>query len=170
MMTHLTEEEAQRLVDGLLDRERRDACRAHAEDCPECALLVESYSALCDALGGLDLPPAPADFTNSVMSRIEAIEENEVWERRLALGILLVTASIAVGVFLVAGGNAWAPALSRVCGKLGEFVGTLSLGASVLGPIVRALRLEIALACTVLALPLLFALSRLVPRRAAALG
>jgi anti-sigma factor RsiW len=166
-MTHLTDEEAQRFADELLSAEASASARAHLDACADCEALVLSFRALCDALDGLDEAPVPASFTRDVMSRLEVVEEARSWERRLAFGILVVTSAMTAIVFGLAGGNAWAPALSRVCGG---FVGAMTLGASVLVPIVRALRLEIALGCGLIAIPLIFALSRLVPRRVAALG
>ncbi|HTT70372.1 MAG TPA: anti-sigma factor [Anaeromyxobacteraceae bacterium] len=170
MTDHLSDAQAQGLADGTLADGKRNPCEAHASACPECGALVRSYCALCEALGELDRPTLPEEFTDAVMSRIQAMEEARSWDRRLAVGILLVSGTIAALIFLLAGANAWAPALSGLFGKLGELAGTLALGASVLGPLVRALRLELALGLIALALPLLFGLSRLVPRRVEAVG
>jgi hypothetical protein len=41
----------------------------------------------------------------------------------------------------------------------------MTIGADVFAPLVRALRVEIALGCAALGLPLVLALWRLVPRR-----
>lgn len=168
MTPHLTDELAQRLVDGGLESGERDAAERHAACCAGCAALVDSYRFLGEALEGLDCPPPPPDFTQGVMARIDEREQARTWERRLALGILGVTAALATAAVASAGAGGWAPLLSSVSAHLRGLLGTLALVGSVLGPVVRALRLPIALGCTALALPLLFALSRLVPRPARA--
>jgi len=166
MNHHLTDELAQSLVDGLLPVTLRGECESHAAGCAECQVLVESYRVLGDALADLDAPLPPPDFTDGVMERIAVRERVNAWERRLALGIVGAAACIALVIFAFAGASAWAPVLSRVSDRLGEAASAITLGANVLSPILRALRLQIALGCTAVGLPLLFALSRLVPRRA----
>jgi anti-sigma factor RsiW len=159
MIDHLSDELAQSLVDGLLPAPMRAECQAHADRCDACRLLVESYVALGDALDGLDAPLPPPDFTDVVMQRIEAREQVRVWERRLAFGILGAAACAACLIFAYLGAGAWAPVV------VGRATTVASVGADVLAPLLRALRLQIALGCAALGLPLLFALSRLVPRR-----
>jgi anti-sigma factor RsiW len=168
MSHHLTDELAQSLVDGLLPAALRDGCEAHVAACAECRIVVESYRALGDALAGLDAPLPPPDFTDAVMDRIEARERVHAWERRLALGIVGVAACAALAILAFVGASAWAPILSRVSDGVGDAARAFTLGASVLSPVLRALRLQIALGCAAVGLPLLFALSRLVPRRAEA--
>ena len=168
MNPHLTDELAQDLVDGLLAQGRRTECEAHAAGCSACWTLVESYRALGDALDGLEAPSPPPDFTDTVMECIEARERMWARERRLAFGIAAVVALLAAAAFAFAGASAWAPAVSRISGKLGGLATVISVGSDVLSPVVRALRVQIALGCTALGLPLLYALSRLVPRRAEA--
>ena len=165
MKSHLSDELAQTLVDGLLPERTRAECRAHLDLCESCRLLVDSYVALGDALDGLDAPLPPPDFTDVVMERIEAREQVRALERKLALGILGAAACAACLIFAYLGASAWAPMVSRVSDALGGAVRAASLGADVLAPLVRALRVEIALGCFALGLPLVFALSRLVPRR-----
>ncbi len=168
MNPHLTNELAQDLVDGLLARGRRAECAAHVAGCSACWTLVESYRALGDALDGLEAPSPPPDFTDTVMECIEARERMWARERHLAFGIAAVVALLAVAAFALAGASAWAPAVSRISSNLGGLATVISVGSDVLSPVVRALRVQIALGCTVLGLPLLYALSRLVPRRAEA--
>ncbi len=168
MTHHLSDELAQGLVDGLLAQGVQADCEAHAAGCARCQALVDSYRALGDALDGLDRPLPPPDFTDVVMERIEALERVRARERRLALGIAAAAVVCAATAFAVAGASAWAPALSRITGKLGGFAAAISVGSDVLSPVVRALRVQIALGCTALGLPLLYALSRLLPRRAEA--
>ena len=168
MNRHLTDEMAQDLVAGLLAQGVRAECEAHAAGCSECRTLVESYRALGDALDGLETLSPPPDFTDAVMERIEAREREWAREGHLAFGIAAVVALLAAAAFAYAGASAWAPAVSRISGKLGDLATVISVGSDVLSPIVRALRVQIALCCTALGLPLLYALSRLVPRRAEA--
>ena len=168
MIGHLTDELAQSLVDGLLPEARRAECQAHADACDACRVLVESYLALADALEGLDAPLPPPDFTDVVMERIAAREQLRAWEHKLAFGILGAAACAACLIFAYLGASAWAPVVSRVTDVLGRAATAVSVAADVLGPLVRALRLQITLGCAALGLPLLLALSRLVPRRAQA--
>jgi anti-sigma factor RsiW len=168
MNGHLTDELAQSLVDGILPAATRDGCEAHLEGCAECQLLVESYRALDAALDDLDAPLPPPDFTDVVMARIDAGERVRAWERRLAIGIVGVAACVATVVLVLAGAAAWSPLISRFSDAVGRTATALSVGADVLSPLVRALRLQIAVGCTALGLPLLYALSRLVPRHATA--
>lgn len=168
MSAHLRDEQAQALVDGLLDGSEREVCRAHAADCADCQLLVDSYRALAAALEDLEAPAPPAGFTAAVLQRIGAAEAQRAWERRLALGILGAAAGLAVLLFALSGAPAWAPLASRLVDALGTAVTTTTLVREVASPLLHALRLQIALGCAALGLPLLFALSRLVPRGAEA--
>jgi anti-sigma factor RsiW len=168
MNAHLTDEQAQSLVDGLLPARAREACQAHADACAACRVLVASYVALGDALADLDAPRPPPDFTDVVMERIEARESLRAWERKLALGILAAAACAALLIFALAGANAWAPLLSRISDALGGTATAVSVGAEVLSPLLRALRVQIAVGSAALGLPLFYALSRLVPHGAEA--
>ena len=166
MTVHLTDERAQSLVDGLLPASVRAECQAHLDDCEACRVLVDSYVALGEALDQLDAPlPAP-DFTDAVMQRIEEREAARAWERKLAFGIFGAAALTACAIFAFLGVNAWAPAFSRAFDALGRLATAVSIGANVAAPVLNALRLQIALACAAVGLPLLFVLSRLVPHRA----
>ncbi len=166
MSAHLTDELAQSLVDALLPEADLARWQAHAAGCVECRALVESYRVLGDALGDLDTGLPPPDFTRGVMAAIEVRESSRAWERRLALGILSATACVAALLLGAAGASAWAPALSRLANGLGDLATALAVGTDVLSPIVRVLRVQIAIGCAAAGLPVLFALSRLVPRRA----
>lgn len=168
MNAHLTDELAQGFVDELLDEDTRARCAEHAAGCANCQLLVASYRALGDALAGLGMPLPPPDFTDTVMARIDAREQSRAWERRLAVGIVIAATVVAAAFFAAAGASAWAPAVSRASGALGDLATAISVGSSVVSPVVRALRPQIALGCAALGFPLLYALSRLVPWRAGA--
>lgn len=170
MNRHLTDELAQSLVEELLAEDVRAGWKSHAAACPECRALVSSYRALSDALSGLDMPVPPPDFTDSVMARIEAQDEARAWDRRLAFGIAAIAGIFAAVVFALAGASAWAPAVSRVSGSLGDLAVLFSVGSTVMSPIVHALRVQIVLGCAALGLPLLYALSRLLPWRAEVAG
>jgi anti-sigma factor RsiW len=165
MKGHLSDELAQTLVDGLLPERTRAECRAHLDLCESCRLLVDSYVALGDALDGLDAPLPPPDFTDVVMERIDAREQVRAWERKLAFGILGAAACAACLIFAYLGASAWAPVVSRLSDALGSAARAVTIGEYVFAPLVRALRVEIALGCAALGLPLVLALWRLVPRR-----
>ncbi|HET9599821.1 MAG TPA: zf-HC2 domain-containing protein [Anaeromyxobacteraceae bacterium] len=166
MTRHLDDALAQGYVDGLLPGPDRAACADHLAGCADCALLVDSYRALTEALDDLDAPLPPAGFTQAVMAAVDERERAHAWERRLALGIVGVAACAAVALFAAAGASAWAPALSGFFDGLAPVVTLATVAADALRPVVGALRLQIAVACAAAALPLLFALSRLVPRGA----
>jgi anti-sigma factor RsiW len=160
---HLTDAQAQRLVDGaLLDAEAADV-ETHAAGCLECQGLVASYEALGAALSELELPEVPLDFTEGVLARIEHRERAVARERRHAAGICAVLVIALVAAAVLAGAGAWAPAASRAVDLLGSAAGALRISADVLPPVLHAIRLQVALACTLLVLPLLLALSRLMP-------
>lgn len=160
---HLTDAQAQRLMDGaLLDAEAAEV-EAHAASCADCQALVESYQALGDALGALEIPELPADFTADVLARIDVRERTVARERRFAVTVcagVLVALIVAV---VLAGAGTWAPVASRVVNGLGTAGRALRIGADVVTPIVSALRLQLALACAAVALPVLLLLSRLMP-------
>jgi anti-sigma factor RsiW len=167
MTRHLTDEVAQAYVDRALTAEERARWAGHLDRCAECRLLVESYRALSAALDDLDIPAAPAGFTAAVMERIDLSERQRAWDRRLALGILGVATFLALVLLGVAGSAGWAPALAAAAGAFARATTAASLAVEVGAPLVRALRLQIAIGCGALVLPLLLALSRLVPRAAA---
>ncbi len=166
MTPHLDDDRAQRLVDGLVTGPERDGCEAHLSACDDCALLVESYRALAGALAGLEAPLPPRDFTASVMARVDELELHRARERRLAGGILGAAIALAMIFFALAGASAWAPVLSRASDLAGSAAAAAALAVEVLGPVVRALRLQIGLACSALVLLFALALSQLVPGRA----
>lgn len=160
---HLTDAQAQRLMDGvLLDAEAAEV-EAHAASCAACQALVESYRELGDALAALEIPELPADFTAGVLARIDVRARTVARERRFAAAVCAgVLVALAAAVVL-AGAGTWAPAASRLVSGLGAAGRALQLGADVVTPIVSALRLQLALLCAGVALPVLFLLSRLMP-------
>ena len=85
---HLTDAQAQQLADGLAEPALAGALEAHAAGCPGCGALLESYRILGEALGDLSVPELPADFTASVLDRIEVAELAQARERRLAFTVL----------------------------------------------------------------------------------
>lgn len=160
---HLTDAQAQRLLDGVLRAEEAAEVAGHAAACRECTALIESYRALSLALDALPGPELPSDFTAGVLQRVEEGERTAARERWAAAAVLGgILAALAVAV-LVGGNGAWVPTAARLAEQLGAVSSTLRLGAEVLPPVVGALRVPIAAASAALALPLLFALSRLIP-------
>jgi anti-sigma factor RsiW len=160
---HLDDERAQQLVDGALPPAEAARAAEHAAGCPGCAALVESYRALSLELDALPGPDLPDDFTASVLARVEDRERALARERRTAVAVLGAIALGLVGALVVGGNGAWVPAATELAGRLGSMTHTLRLGAQVLPPVLGALRLPIAVACAGLILPLLLALSRLIP-------
>ncbi len=162
---HLTDAQAQRLLEGALDPVRDAEVEAHAASCAGCQALLASDRALDDALDGLAAlePDLPDGFTDAVLARVDAAERLRHRERGLALGILGAAVAAAVAAFALAGARAWAPALSGWAGTLGEAARGLQISAGFLPTVVGALRLQIVLAAALLGLPLLLALARLIP-------
>jgi len=164
-IVHLTEEQAQELVDGLLAPREAEPLEAHLGACRSCHALVESYQALCQALDALPLPELPADFTAGVLERVDAQERVRARERRTALAVVAGTLGALAAALLAAGARTWAPAAGHLAGDLGATLRAVRLGADVLPPVVTALRLPIVLACAALSAPVLYALSRLTSPR-----
>ena len=160
---HLTDELAQRLVDGALDPAHGADVAEHAGTCAACGSLVESYRALGAALDGLDVPELPADFTGAVLARIDVAERTRARERWLALTILAGVTAAACAVFALAGAGAWSPVLTRLADALGAGVRVVRIGSGFVPELVSALRLPIVLAIAAVGIPLLLALARLVP-------
>ncbi len=156
---HLTDARAQELVDGVLRGPEAAEAALHAAACPGCSALVESYRALSAALNELPGPDLPADFTSSVLARLEQRESAAARERWAAAAILCAALAALAAALLLGGNGAWAAA--RLAVRLEVAVRVLHLGAEVFLPLMIALRFPIALACAALALPLLFGLSRL---------
>jgi len=165
---HLTDAQAQRLLDGAIDPARDADVQRHAATCASCQALVESYRALAAALEDLDpaaAAPLPEGFTAEVMARIDARERMVARERRLALAILGGALAAAAAIFAVAGAGAWAPTVARWVDGLGEAARALRIGSGFVPTLVSAFRVQILVAAAIAAAPILLALSRLVPAR-----
>jgi anti-sigma factor RsiW len=160
---HLTDGQAQRLIDGLLDPVRDADVAEHAAACPDCAALVESYRLLGDALDGLALPEPPADFTASVLSRIEATEAASARERRVGFAVMAVVLVAAAGALAAAGAGGLAATVGGWADGLGEAAHAFRLGQGVLPGLLSALRVQLIIGAAAVAVPLLVGLSRLMP-------
>lgn len=160
---HLTDAQAQRLIDGVLSPAEAPEVEGHAAGCLECQALLESYRMLEGALDDLAVPAVPDDFTSCVLARIDVEERAAARERRFALGIFAGVVAAAAALFVLAGPGVWAPALSRGVDQLGELSRVLRIGAGFVPAVVGALRLQIILAAAAFALPLLLGLARLMP-------
>ena len=161
---HLTDAQAQRLVDGMLSAAEAPAVERHAAACAECRATVETYRVLASALENLEVPPVPEDFTADVLALVEHRERALARERRHALAILGVLAACTVAAFAIAGASAWAPVLSSVAETLGTAARAVQVASTFVPHLVGALRLQIIVAAAALAVPLLVALSRLMPQ------
>jgi anti-sigma factor RsiW len=170
MMTftgHLTDAQAQRLVDGLLDAAQDAGAEAHAAGCAGCAALVESYRLLDDALDGLAVPELPADFTAGVLDRIDRAEARLARERTVAVAILAGAALAAGAALVAAGGAGLATQVTSWADGLGEASRALRIGSGVLPGLLSALRLQLLIGAAAVAVPLLVGLSRLMPAHGA---
>jgi anti-sigma factor RsiW len=160
---HLTEAQAQRLLDGQLDPASDSGVEAHVACCAECCALVDSFAALGEALSGLSAPELPADFTATVMARIDDVDRAAARERRWAFGLAAAVLLVAVASVTAAGATGLANVVSTVSEQL-ELAGrALRVGVGVLPGLLSALRLPLLLATTALSLPILYGLSRLMP-------
>ena len=162
---HLTEDEAQLFLEDGLAAPERIRTETHLADCPSCQALVVSFEALSDALSALPAAEPPGDFTADVMARIDERERASARERRVAVAVLGVVGLGAGTALALAGQGAWAPVLSGASARLAQALQALRISGDVLSPVVGALRVQIAVACAALGLPLLLGLARLVPAR-----
>ena len=160
---HLTDAEAQGLVDGALPDAETAEVERHAAGCAACQATVATYRMLSGALGDLGVPELPADFTEGVLARVEARERAVARERWHAAAILAGVLVATVAAFAAAGASAWAPVVSSAADLLGGAVRVVRIGSSFVPEVLGALRFQIVLTAAVLALPLLLALNRLVP-------
>jgi anti-sigma factor RsiW len=158
---HLTEDEAQAFLDGLLDAPAAARAEAHLEGCEGCQALVASFDALSEALSALPVAEPPADFTAGVLARIDARERSLAADRRVAVGILGAVAALLVVALAAAGQSAWAPALSAVSATAVRTLQAFRVSSDVLSPVLSALRLPILLATAAMGIPLVLALARL---------
>ncbi len=162
---HLTDAQAQRLVDGMLSAAEAPAVERHAAACAECRATVETYRLLASALEDLEVPELPADFTDGVLALVETRERALARERRHAFGILAALAACTVAAFAVAGASAWAPLFSSVAEGFGTTARAFQIGSTFVPHLVGALRLQIVIGAAALAVPFLIALARLIPQQ-----
>jgi anti-sigma factor RsiW len=160
---HLTEAQAQRLLDGTLDPGSDAGVAEHAASCAECGALVESFRALEEALDGLTVPELPADFTAQVMARIDETDRAAARERRWAFGVAAAVLVMATASLAVAGASGLGHAVSTVSEQLDLAARAVRVGAGVLPGLISTLRLQLLLATSALALPIIYGLSRLMP-------
>jgi anti-sigma factor RsiW len=158
---HLTDAQAQRLVDGMLSEAEAPAAELHAASCAACQATVATYRMLASALDDLEVPALPLGFTDGVLARIDSRERALARERKHAAAILAGVVLATVAAFAVAGAAAWAPVVASAVDFVGRAAHLFRIGASFVPDVVAALRFQILLAAAALAVPLLLALSRL---------
>ncbi|HET7824552.1 MAG TPA: anti-sigma factor [Anaeromyxobacter sp.] len=158
---HLTDAQAQRLVDGMLSEAEAPEAERHAATCAACQATVATYRMLARALDDLEVPDLPVDFTDGVIARIDVRERALARERKHAVAILAGVVLATVAAFAAAGAAAWAPVVASAADFLGSAAHVLRIGASFVPDVVGALRFQILVAAAALAVPLLLALSRL---------
>jgi anti-sigma factor RsiW len=162
---HLTEDEAQLVIEGGLAEPERIRTETHLAGCPSCQALVLSFEALSEALSGLPRAEPPPDFTAAVMARIDEREAVRASERRVAV-VVLATVGVSLAIALaLAGQAAWAPALSTVSSASVKALQALRITSDVLSPVVSALRVPIIVVAAAVGIPLTLALSRLATPR-----
>ena len=162
---HLTEDEAQLLLEDSLSEQDRARVESHLEGCPSCQALVVSFEALSEALSGLPIAEPPVDFTVGVMARIEQREAALASDRRVAVAVLAGVGACLAAALALSGQAAWAPALSAVSSAGVDALKALRITSDVLSPVVSALRVQIIVAAAVVGIPLTLALSRLATPR-----
>jgi anti-sigma factor RsiW len=160
---HLTDAQAQRLVDGALSAGEAGEVERHAAACAECRATVETYRMLAAALDDLDVPALPDDFTDGVLALVESRERALARERRHALAILGAVAACTAVAFAIAGAAAWAPYVSSAAEGFGALARAVRVGSTFVPHVVGAFRLQIVVVAGALAVPLLLALTRLMP-------
>ncbi|HEY6099032.1 MAG TPA: zf-HC2 domain-containing protein [Anaeromyxobacter sp.] len=160
---HLTDAQAQRLLDGALSAAEAPAVERHVAGCAACQATVATYRMLSEALEDLDVPELPAGFTEGVLARIDVHERAAASERRHAVAILAGVLAATAVAFAVAGASAWAPVVSSIADLLAGAVRAFRIGSAFVPDVVGALRFQIIFAAAVLALPLMLALARLMP-------
>jgi predicted anti-sigma-YlaC factor YlaD len=160
---HLTDAMAQRLLDGRLEPVTDAGAEDHAQGCAECAALVESYRVLGEALDDLDVPALPADFTASVLERIDLVEARATRERRLALAVLAGVLLLAGGALVASGAGGLAATVGGWADGLAEATRALRIGRGVVPGLLSALRLPLLVGAAAVTIPLLFGLARLMP-------
>jgi len=160
---HLSDAQAQRLLDGVLRPDEADEVTAHAEACTVCAALVESYRALSAELEALPVSELPDDFTAGVLARVEQHERTAARERGSAAIVVASVLAALAGLVAFGGGSAWIPTATQFADELGVAAHTFRLGAEILPPVLVALRLPIGAICAALFLLVAFVLHRLAP-------
>jgi len=162
MTAHLPDDSLQALADGL------DVPGAgHAQTCEACAATVAEYRALFGGLAALPVQTPPPQFTAQVMTRVDAFARQRAHQRTLAAATLGCSAALALGLFALAGGGAWARWLSQTSAAL---VGLMELGQALgaaLAPVLQAWRLPLLAGLTALCLPTVAALYRSLSARMA---
>lgn len=161
---HLDDERAQDLLDGLLAAPESRAAEEHLAGCADCRALVASYRTLSEALDQLDRPAPPLDFGAAVALRTAAVDSAETWSHRLAIGILTAATLLCFASMAGGGKAAWDAAFSDATGLVETSLILARLGTSVLLPLLRALEVELLLACG-LTLLSLFAIFSILQQR-----
>ena len=86
------------MTDGELDANAQAELHAHIEDCENCKLIYQAFSAISESLNG-DLAEVPANFTSSVMDKVapknKGVLHRHRWMR--VAGIAACAALIIIG-------------------------------------------------------------------------
>jgi len=151
-VNHLTDIQLQGLADGTLRGPEGLAAREHCDACAACGGELASLSALVARLSALEDPPAPPDFTASVLARVEAREAQLATRRHTLLAAI---PALALALVAVVGFG-----LSLHLDKLLDGVAALRTVLGVLGPVFAATRLPLGVGSFLFLAVVLAALSR----------
>lgn len=156
MTTHLTDAQIQGLADGSLRGPEGLAARDHVDACADCGAEYALYSALAGELFALQDPVVPGDFTAQVMAAVEVRETHFVQKRHTFLAALPAAALAILAIV----GWALSSAPAAHVDRLLEGATVLRTVFGVLGPVVEAVRLPLALSALIFLAAVLAILAR----------
>ena len=155
-MSHLDDTQLQSVADGTLRGPEGLAAREHCDGCAECGAELVLYSALSNRLSALQDPLPPLDFTATVLAA-SSVRETQLMQRRHTLLAALPAAALAL--FAIVG---WALSAGPAVhiDNLVEGATVLRHVFGVLGPVIEATRVPLALGAFLFLTLVLAALSR----------
>ena len=156
MNTHLTDAQIQGLADGTLRGPEGLAARDHVDGCVDCGAEYQLYAAIAGQLSALQDPVLPGDFTAQVMAAVEMREQHIVQKRHTFLATLPAAALAILAIV----GWALSSAPAAHVDRLLEGATVMRTVFGVLGPVVEAVRLPLALSALVFLAAVLAILAR----------
>ncbi len=155
-MNHLTDMQIQGLADGTLRGPDGLAARDHVDACADCAAEYELYSAIAGQLSSLQDPPLPEDFTTQVMAAVDVREAHFVQRRHTLLAAI---PAALLAIFAIVG---WALSSAPAVhvDRLVEGANVMRTVLGVLGPVLDAARVPLAVSAFAFLAAVLVLLSR----------